>query len=78
MVFSYVCKYLNLLEGRVIAICQHEIQQYILLICKKFSFDYLLASCCIIFQPNHFPQFVNTITKELVRETCTIFEMSCL
>ena len=25
--------------------------------------DYLLASICIIFQPNHFPQLVNTITK---------------
>ena len=30
---------------------------------KKFSFDYLLASRCIIFQLNHFPQFVNTIAK---------------
>ena len=31
---------------------------------KSFqSFDCLLASLCIIFQPNHFPQLVNTITK---------------
>ena len=30
---------------------------------KKFSFDYLLASLCIIFQPNHYPQLVNTVTK---------------
>ena len=35
----------------------------ILWMCKKFSFDYLLASNFIIFQPKHFPQFVNTITK---------------
>ena len=30
---------------------------------KKFSFDYLLASLCIIFQPNHYPQLKNTVTK---------------
>ena len=30
---------------------------------KKFLFDYLLASLCIIFQPNHFPQLVYIITK---------------
>ena len=37
--------------------------QYILLICKQFSFYYLLASLLTIFQPNHFPQLVNTITN---------------
>ena len=31
-------------------------------ISKKISFDFLLAGLCIIFQLNHFPQLVNTIT----------------
>ena len=38
------------------------------MICKKVSFDYPLASLCIIFQPNHFPQLADNITKWLVRE----------
>ena len=52
-----------LLGGAVVPTCQHETQQYIILICKQISSDYLLASLCIIFQLNHFTQHINTITK---------------
>ena len=36
--------------------------------CKKFSFEYLLAILCIIFQPNHFPQVITTITNEIISQ----------
>ena len=50
---------------------------------KNFqSFDYLLASLCIIFQPNHFPQLEKNITKKLIWgwKICgmhAMFEMTC-
>ena len=42
---------------------EHETQQKISLICRKFLLDYLPASRCIIFQPNHFPIICDHLYK---------------
>ena len=72
MVFSHVFHKLNLLKGGVIATCEHETQQWMLLISKKFHLTIYITARVYVNGADEF----HILRRRAVRRVYTIFPRS--